>query len=89
MVNKHALPNALIPVVTVCGLTVVGVLSGVVIVETVFNWPGMGEAAASAAQSLDLLTVVAFTLFSAILLIVANLLIDILYAFLDPRVRLR
>jgi peptide/nickel transport system permease protein len=87
--NKHALPNALIPVVTVGGLTVVGLISGVVIVETVFNWPGMGSAAASAAQSLDLLTVVAFTLFSAILLIVANLLIDILYAFLDPRVRLR
>ena len=89
VVNKHALPNALIPVVTVGGLTVVGLISGVVIVETVFNWPGMGAAAASAAQSLDLLTVVAFTLFSAILLIVANLLIDILYAFLDPRVRLR
>ncbi len=49
----------------------------------------MGAAAAAAAQSLDVLTVVAFTLFSAILLIVANLLIDILYAFLDPRVRLR
>jgi peptide/nickel transport system permease protein len=87
--NRHALPNALIPVVTVGGMTAVGLISGVVIVETVFNYPGMGSAAAAAAQSLDLLTVVSFTLFTAILLIVANLLIDITYAFLDPRVRLR
>jgi peptide/nickel transport system permease protein len=89
VVNRHALPNALIPVVTVGGLTVVGLISGVVITETVFNYPGMGSAAAAAAQSLDLLTVVSFTLFTAVLLIVANLLIDILYAFLDPRIRLR
>ena len=87
-VNRHALPNALIPVVTVGGMTVVGLIGGVVITETVFNWPGMGAAAAAAAQSLDLLTVVAFTLFTAVLLIVANLIIDVMYGFLDPRVRL-
>ena len=86
--NRHALPNALIPVVTVGGLTVVGLISGVVITETIFNIPGMGRAAAEAAQNLDVLTAVAFTMFSAVLLIVANLVIDILYGFLDPRVRL-
>jgi peptide/nickel transport system permease protein len=86
--NRHALPNALIPVVTVGGLTIVGLISGVVITETIFNIPGMGRAAAEAAQSLDVMTVVAFTMFSAILLIVANLVIDVMYAFLDPRVRL-
>ncbi|MEJ2734586.1 MAG: ABC transporter permease [Anaerolineae bacterium] len=86
--NRHALPNALIPVVTVGGLTVVGLISGVVITETIFNIPGMGRAAAEAAQNLDVLTAVAFTMFSAVLLVVANLVIDILYGFLDPRVRL-
>jgi ABC-type dipeptide/oligopeptide/nickel transport system permease component len=86
--NRHALPNALIPVVTVGGLTVVGLISGVVITETIFNIPGMGRAAAEAAQNLDVLTAVAFTMFSAVLLVVANLVIDVLYAFLDPRVRL-
>lgn len=86
--NRHALPNALIPVVTVAGLTIVGLIGGVVITETIFDLPGMGSAAARAAQSLDLLTVVSFTLFSAVVLMLANLVIDILYAFLDPRVRL-
>jgi peptide/nickel transport system permease protein len=86
--NRHALPNALIPVVTVGGLTVVGLISGVVITETIFNIHGMGRAAATAAQNLDVLTATAFTMFSAVLLIVANLVIDILYGFLDPRVRL-
>ncbi len=88
VINRHALPNALIPVVTVGGLTIVGLISGVVITETIFDIPGMGRAAARAAQSLDVLTVVSFVLFSAALLIVANLIIDILYAVVDPRVRL-
>jgi len=87
-INRHALPNALIPVVTVGGLTVVGLISGVVITETIFNYPGMGSAVASAAQTLDVLTVLGFVLLTSVLLIVANLVIDILYAFLDPRVRL-
>jgi len=86
--NRHALPNALIPVVTVAGFTVVGLIGGVVITETIFDLPGMGQAAARAAQSLDLLTVVGFTMFTSIVVILANLVIDILYAFLDPRVRL-
>ncbi|MBN1135584.1 MAG: ABC transporter permease [Anaerolineae bacterium] len=86
--NRHALPNALIPVVTISGLTIVGLIGGVVITETIFDLPGMGQAAARAAQSLDLLTIVAFTIFTSVLLIIANLVIDILYGFLDPRVRL-
>ncbi|MDH7487296.1 MAG: ABC transporter permease [Anaerolineae bacterium] len=88
VINRHALPNALIPVVTVGGITVVNLVNGVVITETVFNFPGMGSAAASAAQTLDVLTVLGFVLLSSVLFIVANLLVDVLYAFLDPRVRL-
>lgn len=88
VINKHARPNALIPVATVSGLTVVGLLNGVVITETIFNYPGLGSAVASAAVSLDVLTVLGFVLFNASLLIGANLVVDVLYAVLDPRVRL-
>ncbi len=88
VINRHVRKNALIPVVTVAGLTIVGLLEGVVITETVFNYPGMGSAIAAAAQSLDVLSVLGFVLFSATLLILANLAVDVLYAFLDPRVRL-
>jgi peptide/nickel transport system permease protein len=88
VINLHARRNALIPVVTVGGLTVVGLISGVVITETIFNYPGLGIAAAAAAASLDVLTVLGIVLLSAGLLIVANLVVDVLYAFLDPRVRL-
>jgi len=88
VINGHARPNALIPVATVSGLTIVGLLNGVVFTETIFNYPGIGSAAADAAVSLDVLTVLGFVLFTATLLIVANLIVDVLYAFLDPRVRL-
>jgi len=88
VINRHARPNALIPVATVSGLTIVGLLNGVVFTETIFNYPGIGSAAADAAISLDVLTVLGFVLFTATLLIVTNLVVDVMYAFLDPRVRL-
>jgi len=88
VISQHALPNALMPVVTIGGTMVVGLLSGVVITETDFNYPGIGRAAAEAALHLDVITVLAFTLFNGFILIMANLVVDILYAFIDPRVRL-
>lgn len=88
VVNRHALPNALMPVVTLGGGTVLGLLSGVVIVETVFDYRGMGSAFAAAAVQLDVITVLAFTLLNGCIMIVANLVIDVLYAYIDPRVRL-
>ncbi|NUQ38601.1 MAG: ABC transporter permease [Caldilineales bacterium] len=88
VINRHVRKNALIPVATVGGLTIVGLLNGVVITETVFNYPGLGSAVAAAAVSLDVVTVLGFVLFNATLLIMANLIVDIFYAFLDPRVRL-
>ncbi len=88
VINKHARPNALIPVTTIAGFQVVGLLSGVVITETVFTWPGIGSAAASAAASLDVVTVLGFALFNGLILIVANLIVDVLYGIIDPRVRL-
>jgi peptide/nickel transport system permease protein len=82
------LKNALIPVATVAGLTVAFLLNGVVITETIFSIPGLGSAAAAAALSLDVLTMLGYALFTAVLFVVVNLIVDITYGFLDPRVRL-
>ena len=86
VVSKHALKNALIPVVTVVGLTVAQLLGGVVIIETVFAIPGVGQLAVSAVFSRDFPVVEGTTFFFAVILIGANLLVDISYAFLDPRI---
>ena len=88
VINKHARPNALIPVTTLAGFQVVGLLGGVVITETVFTYPGIGSAAAQAAAQLDVVTVLGFALFNGFVLIIANLIVDVLYALVDPRVRL-
>jgi peptide/nickel transport system permease protein len=88
VINKHARPNALIPIVTMAGMTVAGLLGGVTITETIFNFPGIGSAGASAAVQLDVITVLAFILLSGVILLFSNLIVDIAYAFLDPRVRL-
>jgi len=88
VVNKHARPNALIPVVTLAGFTVVALLGGVVITETVFDYPGIGSAAAEAARQLDVLTVLGLALFIGLILIVSNLVVDVAYGFIDPRIRL-
>jgi peptide/nickel transport system permease protein len=88
VIFKHAQPNAMIPVVTLAGFAVVGLMGGVVITETVFDFPGIGKAAAEAAGALDVVTVLGFALFNGVILIVANLVVDVIYAFVDPRVRL-
>lgn len=88
VVNQHARPNALIPVATLSGLTLASLLGGAVLTETVFSFPGIGQAAGEAAAQLDVITVLSLTLLAALVLIVGNLIVDIMYAFLDPRVRL-
>jgi ABC-type dipeptide/oligopeptide/nickel transport system permease component len=87
VVYRHALRNALIPVVTIFGLTVAGLLSGAVILENVFAWPGLGTVAVAAVTNRDFPVIQGTTFFFAVILIVANLLVDISYAFLDPRIR--
>jgi len=88
VIFKHAQPNAMISVVTLAGFSVVGLLGGVVITETVFDFPGIGKASAEAAAALDVITVLGFALFNGVILIVANLVVDVIYAVVDPRVRL-
>ena len=89
VIYRHAFRNALIPVVTLGGLMVVNLLNGVVVTEVIFNYPGMGSAAARAAGSLDAVAVLGFVLFGGAVLIVANVVVDVLYGFIDPRIRLR
>jgi peptide/nickel transport system permease protein len=88
VIFKHAQPNAMIPVITLAGFQVILLLGGVVITETVFTYPGIGQAAAQAAAQLDVVTVLGFALFNGFILILSNLVVDVLYAFIDPRVRL-
>jgi peptide/nickel transport system permease protein len=88
VINRHARPNAMIPVATIGGLLLVGLLNGVVITETVFNYHGMGWWAADAALNFDAISVLGITLFDGALLILANLVVDVMYAYLDPRIRL-
>jgi len=88
VINRHARRNALIPTITVSGLLVAGMLNGVVITETVFGINGVGMYAAASALQMDIAGVLGFTLFSGFLFVMANLIVDILYAYLDPRIRL-
>jgi peptide/nickel transport system permease protein len=88
VINKHARRNALLPVVTIGGALLVGLISGAAITESVFNWPGMGKAFVDAAMNLDVVAVLGFTVFNATALVLGNLVVDVLYAYLDPRVRL-
>jgi peptide/nickel transport system permease protein len=85
---RHAMANAMLPLVTLAGLDLAGLLSGVVLTETVFNWPGIGRLAFEAIFNLDIPLIMGTVLFSAFLIVVANLLVDLLYAWLDPRIRL-
>ena len=86
---RHALPNALIPTVTVLGLTVGGLMAGAVLTETVFSWPGMGRYAVISAQANDFTAVMGVTLIIGVIYIYVNLLVDILYHVLDPTILMR
>jgi peptide/nickel transport system permease protein len=88
VIKKHARRNALIPTTTVIGLSFGGLLGGAVLTETIFDWPGLGQWSAAAIVQLDHGAVMGFTLVAAIVYVLANLVVDILYAYLDPRIRL-
>ena len=88
IVRKHALKNALIPVVTLSSLLFITLLGGVVITETVFDFPGIGRWGVVAAQQLDIPGVLGSSLLAATLFVMANLISDILYAVADPRIRI-
>ena len=87
VVYKHALRNALGPVVTLAGLQFSGIVSGAVLVETVFSWPGLGTLAFQAITARDAPMVLGILFFSSLVVIVANLVTDLVYSLIDPRIR--
>lgn len=87
VVLRHALRNALAPVVTVLGLQLAGLIGGAVVIETVFAWPGVGSLAVAAINGRDFPIVQTVVLLSATAFVMSNLLVDLLYGVLDPRVQ--
>ena len=86
VVNRHALKNALLPTVTQLGLQIGLLLSGTFLVEIIFSWPGIGRYSVDAIEKVDYNAIMATTLIVAVIFVLMNLLVDILYLFLDPRI---
>jgi len=89
VVIRHAFRNAMIPVMTVLGFQVAMIFAGAVLVETIFAIPGMGRLLVDAIYSRDFVVVQSVALFVGILVLLVNTVVDVSYAFIDPRIRLR
>jgi len=87
VIYRHALRNSLIPVVTVIGLMYGGMLGGTFIIESIFSWQGLGRYGARAILNLDFPAIMGTTIMYTVIYAIANLIVDILYAYLDPRIR--
>ena len=87
VIGKHALRNALIPIVTLLGLTIPSLLSGAIITEAIFAWPGLGNLGYMSVIDRDYPVVLAFVMIGGFMVIIGNLLADILYAVVDPRIK--
>lgn len=86
---RHALPNAILPVIAMIGIDIGLFMSGIVVVESVFGWPGIGQLAWQAIQRVDIPIIMGVTLVSACAIVIGNLLADIVAPFMDPRIKLR
>jgi peptide/nickel transport system permease protein len=87
VIGRHSLKNAALPVVTIIGLQMGQLLSGAIITETVFAYPGMGLLAIQAIRNRDVPVVQAFVIVAAAVVLLVNLIVDLVYVYLDPRVR--
>jgi peptide/nickel transport system permease protein len=87
IIYRHTFRNALIPTITVLGLSYGNLLTGAVLTEKIFAWPGIGQYAFQAAVSLDFPAIMGVTMLIAFVFIIVNLLVDVSYVFLDPRLR--
>ena len=85
---KHAFPNTLIPIITIIGVDFGSYLSGAVLTESIFGWPGIGRFALDAILKRDFPVIQGTVLFTAMMFIFANLIVDLLYGVVDPKVRL-
>lgn len=88
ILSTHVMKNILIPIVTVLGMEFGGVIAFAVVVESIFSWPGVGKMLIDAIGVLDRPLIVAYLIFVVFMFVILNLLVDILYSILDPRVRL-
>jgi peptide/nickel transport system permease protein len=86
---RHALPNAILPVIAMIGIDIGIFMGGIVVVESVFGWPGIGQLAWQAIQRVDIPIIMGVTLVSAFAIVLGNLLADIIAPFIDPRIKLR
>lgn len=89
VIGRHALINALLPVLTMLGIHIGGLLSGSVIVETIFSWPGVGKFAVDAILKKDFIVIQGYVLLMAVFVVSINLAVDLCYRMIDPRIRLR
>lgn len=89
VVLRHALPNAILPIIAMIGIDIGVFMGGVVVVESVFGWPGIGQLAWQAIQRLDIPIIMGVTLVSACAIVLGNLLADLITPFIDPRIRLK
>jgi ABC-type dipeptide/oligopeptide/nickel transport system permease component len=89
VIVRHAVRNAMLPIITVIGLRAAFLLSGTVVVEVIFAWPGIGQLFYSSVFRADYQVVQAIVMMFTILVIFANIVTDLLYAVIDPRIRLR
>jgi ABC-type dipeptide/oligopeptide/nickel transport system permease component len=89
IITRHAFKNALIPVVTIVGLQIGAVIEGAIITETIFSWPGVGRLVVDSITGLDYPVVQAVVLVSALSFMLSTLAVDVLYAWLDPRISYR
>jgi peptide/nickel transport system permease protein len=87
VILSHALRNALIPLVTLVGLAFAGLMSGAIMTETIFSWPGIGRYAVESAANLDYPAITGTTLLIAVIYMLVNIFVDLLYTFIDPRIR--
>ncbi|WP_000860696.1 MULTISPECIES: ABC transporter permease [Bacillus cereus group] len=89
VIYKHALKNAILPAITLLAFELPGLFSGAIIIEQIFNWPGIGSIQLEALSFRDYTVLMAFTMFLSCLTVIANFLADIVYAMVDPRIRLK
>jgi peptide/nickel transport system permease protein len=89
VVLRHALPNAILPVIAMIGIDIGIFMGGIVVVESVFGWPGIGQLAWQAIQRVDIPIIMGVTLVSAFAIVIGNLLADLVTPLVDPRIRLR
>ncbi|CAM5541267.1 peptide/nickel transport system permease protein [Aquamicrobium terrae] len=86
---RHALPNAILPIIAMVGIDIGILMGGIVVVESVFGWPGIGQLVWQAIQRVDIPIIMGVTLVSAFAIVLGNFLADVVAPFIDPRIKLR